>query len=321
MKPDLNIYIDYLTANEILSDRLQKKAQGGFIAPLLGTVENEFKSHFDSNNKLDSVINFLGPGAVSTLVKLLTGSWWMSALAGLLFSIFHVDLASIIHSMWNALFGDIKSGTVTPSKIDSVANDIAGSFGAISEANEHDLYLIKLAVLNKTAILGSSKVIGLVTKIIGFIFKTVLTSAGLMIAGDVANKAVGRPSGFIPGTLFGGKETNVQPETVHSTQTKFKVSPSYKDVKHINTNWIENITNNKYNIENMVANYAKEVYPQLNSMDGIIKSSPAFQDVVEQIEFYNNTTAGESLVFIPRQFSSKKQLVDHFIDEVAEKTK
>jgi hypothetical protein len=67
----------------------------------------------------------------------------------------------------------------------------------------------------------------------------------------------------------------------------------------------------------MLVQITKDVYGGLDGKDGIIRSSPAFQAVKDNIVWYNTHNEGSSITFIPGLFKSKKQLVDYFIDDVA----
>jgi len=69
----------------------------------------------------------------------------------------------------------------------------------------------------------------------------------------------------------------------------------------------------------MLMSWAKEIYQGLNGLDSIIQNTAGFQAAVEAISWQNHSSAGGPIVYIPPMFTSKKMVVDHFIDEVAEK--
>lgn len=161
---------------------------------------------------------------------------------------------------------------------------------------------------------GSTRAKGtsLIAKIFGWIIKIALVSAGLMVAGDVANKVVGRPNA-LDHTYQAGtepKEVAVAP-TLTATQTKFP----FKGDAPLQGTWP--LTNSPANISNMLVQFAKDVYNGLDGKESIIQSSPAFQDVKEQIEWFNVHNPGTAVIFIPKEFTTKKHIVDHFIDDVA----
>ena len=63
----------------------------------------------------------------------------------------------------------------------------------------------------------------------------------------------------------------------------------------------------------------KEVYQGLDGLESAIRSSPGFQVVAERITNFNQASEGNNVVILPSYFTSKKQIVDLFIDDVAEK--
>lgn len=186
---------------------------------------------------------------------------------------------------------------------------------ALIDYENQKLRLTKDGVIKVAGIFGNSKAKGanLLGKVFGWIIKLALASAGLMVAGDVANEVMGRPSA-LSGTYRRGQETSEAPAVPvgpKSTQTKFPLKgdgalPSSMP-----------IVNNAQNIENMLIQITKDVYGGLDGKDGIIRSSPAFQAVKDNIVWYNIHNEGTAVTFIPGLFTSKKQLVDYFIDDVA----
>lgn len=157
--------------------------------------------------------------------------------------------------------------------------------------------------------------------ILGWVLKIGLAAAGLMVAGDVVNKMIGRPNA-IDGSMKDGKTID-QPQQAISApepkQTKFKLNPSYNDQKHNqgNDRWVESIPNTESSIENLLIMYAQEVYSGLEGKEAYIRNTPGLQAIKDRIVMYNISSQGDNLVFIPRYFTSKKQIVDMFIDDVA----
>lgn len=167
----------------------------------------------------------------------------------------------------------------------------------------------------------------LLGRVLGWFFKVAIASAGLMVAGDVINKFLGR-SNALDSSLKDGKETKEQVsvplvETSTSTQTKFKVNPSYR-MKMYNTSgdgWVEAYQNTSPGIESMLLDFTKEVYVGLDGLESIIKNTAGFKVILDKILHYNHAGHGNSIIYIPRMFQSKKSIVDFFIDDVAEKVK
>jgi hypothetical protein len=155
--------------------------------------------------------------------------------------------------------------------------------------------------------------VSLLSRIFGFVIKIALASAGLMVVGDLINKFLGRPNG-IDKTYHPGKEEEATPSAPAgptSTQTKF---PSKGDAALPRS---MPLMNNPANITSMLVQFAKDTYSGLDGKEGLITSSPAFQGVKEQIEWFNVHNEGSAAIFLPPNFTSKKEVVDLFIDDVA----
>jgi hypothetical protein len=354
---EISLYVDSMLIQTIIEDGLVKKAQAGsFIAPLIDKVKSYMSGHIDPNNKVDSIINFLAPTAISSLLGMM-GFKWIGVLTGILTSALHIDIGSILHSIFDKIKSLITGdANITSSQIDSITQSVAQEHAPEDSATANDhissassemckTRMLKLAMIQyeSTGFIRKAQLSGIIgsqavkifTKIIGWIFKTVLASAGMMAAGDVVNKLVGR-SNALDGTLKGNKPTT--PETgfvdrlfhgpsaqetgmakVTATQTKFPLDKSYVDT-NMGARWVEqNVINNRQSIENMLVGFAKEVYTGLDNLDSVIRSAPTFKTMAQMIEEYNDRTPNDRGVWMPAGFTSKKQMVDYFIDYVAAK--
>ncbi len=170
-------------------------------------------------------------------------------------------------------------------------------------------------------ITGKHKFLKLFIFVLGWIVKVVVASAGFMIAEDAINGVLGRKS------TVDKEETGIAPSgkedvsTVgldsSSTQTKYKVSPSYpQEVLNNKYNrWIVQAPSN--NIGVSVTQWATDVYPDLKGHEAEIEATRGYKEVVQRIKNFNKGVAS-GLTFIPRNFTSRKELVDTFIDEVAQ---
>jgi hypothetical protein len=352
---EIDLYVDTMIVHAIIDDHIVKRASGGsFIMPLIDKIKSYVAGKFDSGDKVKDVINFLAPGAIATLLNAL-GFKWLGLIMGAITSALHIDISSILSSIWNKVKSLLSSGTeITSAHIDSAVKEANQEHAPVDSgsANDHrtnaqkirDARVVKLAMIsyesslrNKTAGLIPASIgiraLGIFTTIIGWIFKTVLASAGLMAGTDVVygllNKTPGKPgSGGMSGGMgsfwdkFTGKsESAPATVSVSSSQKKFPLNKSYSDVKRntSSSNWVENGSPNEPTIESLVVSFAKEVYSGLDSLDSVIKSCSNFRNIVNMIERFNSTTQDDNGIYIPRTFTSKKQMVDYFIDEVAAK--
>jgi hypothetical protein len=340
-------------------DVLLKNAQSGsMISDLISKVKSYFTNQVDPNDKVASIFNMLSPGIISTTLSAL-GLPWLGIFLGLATRVFHVDVAGIFRTVWTKLKEMVGSGKqLTSAHVDGTVDDAVQSHNKPAteeEANQaaqqlktndtqhaksasirvREAKMFKLAMKEYQANPGLLKQAGVLDwftskkssagslfgEILKWIFKIGLSAAGLMVAGDIINKFLDRPNA-LDGSMMHGKPTGEAAQTVPqvtSKQTKFKVNPGYTDTAHSGGGWIENVTNSKESIGDLILRWTNEVYPSTRGLDSIIRNTAGFQTIVETIAFQNNRAAGGPVIFIPRVFSSKKMIVDHFIDEVAEK--
>lgn len=330
-KKEINFYIDSLIAEAVFGeDPLYKKAS--IISDLTSSVTNYVSNHIDPDDKVGSVLNILAPGAISVLFGGKIGLFF-----GLLMRVFNVDVAGILREVYDSIKSHLtQSPQISSDQVnDYVTAAVSQKAGGVTPVKSSAL--LKYAPLAKVAIqdyednllystakpirFTKSFGVGLLGRILSFVFSTALASAGLMVAGDAVNKLIGRPNAF-DNTMQKGQPVEQAQEAPAptSTQNKFPVKAGYSDVQHnATTNWIERYPNDPSGIQNMLLSFAKEVYDGLDGLDSEIISSPLFKATVDNIAWYNHTSAGDQIVFIPKFFKSKKDIVDHFIDDVAKR--
>ena len=161
----------------------------------------------------------------------------------------------------------------------------------------------------------------ILSQILSFVFRAIIASAGLMVAGDAMNHFLNRPNALDNSVKDGKPSPKEEASSFIPSTNNLSINPSYQNItKNSNTtNWIENITNNASNISQMLLSFAKDVYQNINNYDSLIQANPYFQNLVETIAWYNHESPGSPTVFIPKMFTTKKQLVDQFMNDVAEK--
>lgn len=353
-KSEIDFYTDTLIVNALLSNDtgLSKKAQaGGVISQLIDKVSHYVSNNIDSKDKAGSLLNLLAPGAISMAFGAM-GLGWLGVLLGLSMRIFHIDVKSILSSIWDKLKGILSNDKpVSSSQIDEIVSSSVSQYNTPATEDEasqaiqnmktqsttlNDAKILKLAMIefekpnygliSQAGFLDlfsarKNKTASLLSKVLGWIFKVAIASAGLMVAGDVVNKFIGRPNA-IDDTVQNGKPVTQTSQQIFtapaSTQTKFKVQPGYNnDLRNVNNNWVENVSNDEASIGAMLIKFAKQVYQGLDNLDNVISATAGFDVVKNKITFYNRTSAGDQMIFIPKYFTSKKQIVDTFIDDVA----
>ena len=270
-------------------------------------------------------------------------------------NVFHVDVAGMISSLYDKVKGMISSGAkVSSEQIDAATESVIQEHSKDSTTQEaqegyeklqqmqqsgtpaddgrvysslellHDAKIISLALVeyNKQSLrltknanfsnfLGGykgskAKGTSLLGKILGWVFKLALASGGLMIAGDVVNSFLDRPN-----SLSGNYQASQTSGGSTSIQTKYHLigdAPLPKTVS---------VTNTPSNIGDMIVQFAKDVYSGLNGKENLIRNTAGFNIIKRRIAMANIYNPGSGSVMIPPEFTSKKQLVDYFIDDVA----
>lgn len=332
---------DLMIIDSLLQDeQLIKNADAGsLVSAFSDKIKELVEAHYDPKDKISSLVNILGPGVIFATLSAL-GFKKIGLLVGLLMNVFHIDLNGIIRSIWNQLGPTISSGKeLSSSQIDEFVHSAVSTaipdLGA--KASLADVRMLKLSMDEyKLAATGRSSGLydslmgrrgragSILVRILSWVFKIALASAGLLVAGDVINKFIGKPNAFDK-TLNKGKEQSTVLSTPVSTfmakQTKFPLKSGYSPEGHDSSSaWIENVPNNEPSIEQMLISFAKDVYSGLDGKDSLILESPAFNIVKDRIMWYNHTSPDAPIVYMPDYFTSKKQVVDYFIDDVAEKS-
>jgi hypothetical protein len=347
---EISFYVDTLLVETALAEPyLYKKA--GFIADALSRIKEYLSSKIDKENPVSSVLNLLAPAAISMLFSSM-GFGKFGLLLGFLTTVFHVDVAGMIKSLYEKVKEMISGGQkVSTGQIDQSVQETIQSFLQPSTTQEaeqgyqtlqqqqHSSLADDGKVYSSLELLHSAKIINLALieyerqnmrlikeadrssflkgfsgtkaqgtsllgKILGWIFKFVLTAAGLITAGAIAEHFMGGG---------GGQSEPEAPSGPVSTQTKYRPLSNGPIPNQIP------ISNTPQNIEDMLIQFAKDTYSGLDGKESIIKSTPGFQYVKEKIAWQNVYNPGSRTIIIPPIFSSKKQMVDYFIDEVAQR--
>lgn len=338
------LYNDGLITAIVLNNNVKLAEEKGLVYSLVEKVKSYVSNHVNPDDKAGSLFNILGPGVIAITFRAMNLGW-IGTLIALAMRVFNINVTEIVGSIWNQLKPEIVGDKkISSSQIDNIVDNAmkmhvqpatqeeAEKLNKMTaKSNLHDAKLLKLAMMNyKTSFTKEAgffemfsarktKSASILSRILSWVFKVAFASAGLLVAGDIVNKFLGRPSG-LDDTIQHGKPVEKEPEpVVVSKQTKFPTKPGFPTEKYnINSSWIENITNDESSIENLLITFAKEVYAGLDGKEQIIRSSPAFQVVKNRIVWYNHNSSGAPFIMLPKYFTSKKQIVDFFIDDVAE---
>lgn len=354
---EISFYVDTLIVEAIVGDeKLYKKAAtGSLVSSLIDKVKTYVGNQIDPNDKAGSLMNILGPGVIFTAFRAF-GFGWLGTLISLAMRVFHIDVSGMITSIWDKVGALIHGDKqVSSGQVDSIVQEVAqehmkpvtqedaaAAQQLLTTSSFDDLMrdarLIKLTMIGYSSgiikkeagildVLGGKKkkTTNILARIFGWVIKVGLASAGLMVAGDVVNKFLDRPNA-LDGSIQEGKPLGrpselarapVNPPTI---QTKFKVKISYRP-ENLNTTspWTVGVPNTINNINTMLTQFAKDVYDGLDGKESIIAGTAGFRAIADRISFFNRSSLNSPEVWIPSEFKSKKQMIDYFIDDVAEK--
>jgi len=352
---EISFYVDCMIVEAIAENpSIIKNAEGdttGAIVSLMKAVKDYVVSKIDPNDKVGSVLNLLAPTLIFRMFGAL-GFGWVGALIGLAVSVFGIKVEDILKTIESGIRSLISSGKpISSSEVDEIVNSAVNSNYTPATPEEEaeakkklesqssidveliNARIVKMAMesysegMKKEAYWGIGfgalkfKIAGVLKKVFSWVFKTILASAGFMVAGDVVSKFLGiGDSSKTTETNKSSKEPTVSIRS--SSQTRFPTNKSYTNVQYNDDDsitWSVPYPNTKSGIKQMLIDFAKQVYDGLDGLENIIAAQPGFMVAMDKIYWYNYSSPGAKYVFIPRAFKSMKQIVDLFIDDVAQK--
>lgn len=342
MRSELQIFEETLVIEALLSDRFVKVADGGIISGLVDTIKGYTENHIDENNKAASVMNLLVPGVLTML-----GSPWLAMLYELADSVFHINLSGIFSSIATGIGSLISGGKQTNSS--SVGSVIMSAFSSLMESGDQnktsgmtlrEAQLFKVALDNfvqshpdfatskprmqiKLAVgffgLVKSKAIRALFSAIKWIVLVILASAGFMVAGDTIHGLVGstKPSVSKPGaevvpTVPGTVLTEPGPSV------ELQVNPNYSEENNNSSMSSWTIPGSVSSIGQMILSWTGEIYPQLAGYNVLVSSTSGYNKIVREIQQANSANK-LGFISIPKQYKSRKQIVDTFVPEIQNK--
>jgi hypothetical protein len=316
LKPSIQFYSDAAFFNAACQP-LTKNAASGVLEGLLSSVVDHAKSYFSSHigeDKFVSITDMLVPGFFWAL-----NLKWLAIIIKICESYFSLSPGTILESAWREIMPAAKSGSVSSSQVDAAVKSVLPS-SADDHITSSGIANFKLVSMGSKQLVciaaASTTATSLLGKIVGWIIKAVLASAGLLVVGDVVNQLTGhqdtKPSQSGLPTLSPQSESSQA-----STQTVLKPNSSYEPEHHnLTSSWMISVPPSQ--IGQVLTQWAMDIYPDLNGHQDIITSSPHFQQLVSLIQ-QENASHAAPYTFIPHAISDRKAAVDYFIDQVADK--
>jgi hypothetical protein len=350
-------YMDTLIIATLLADDpMIKNAQlAEYASVIISSIVDYVKGKIDPNNRVESIGNLLGPGILAA-----SGFGWLGFFLEIA-ETFGWEPSKLLKEIWDGIKDAVIHSAATntpiqPEQVDAVTQQVLQNNPAPipteqtaealqrikgGEITFRDAQIYKVAMthvaslpLDKRAqiatlarLLGmkayTSSILG---KVLGWIVKTVLATGGFMAFGALVEHIKSSLTGESPTSSSSSPSPSPSPSSAistpasaPSTQQLFKVNPNYVNQSfNINSGWIEAVPPSQ--IEDQIVSWAEEIYPDLKGKDNFIHSSQVLQALVNAIQQYNsNNTA--NVTFMPKNLTSRKMVVDMFIDELAVKAK
>jgi len=328
MKPIIAYQLDAIFIDDACSP-LVKNAGSDLLSSLLTSLKTYTESHIDKEDPIRSVSDILVPGIFVAL-----GHPWLALLVKILESYFGFSPGRVLERAWSSLVDTAKSGHITSQEVDAateaaVSSETPSDSDVVPAANlqrfqNSEIRSFKLIAagypISITKYAAAKAVaVSLLGKLVGWTIKGVLAAAGIMVAGDIFNRITGHQDAKPTASGWPSFHLTEAPEVPLSTQTILKPSKGYTEEQYNTTSvWIEPTPMS--NISDKIVRWATDIYPDLKGHEDLIRSSSNFAKVISEIQKYNATNnPTNNYVFIPRAFSSRKSVVDFFIDEVAAK--
>lgn len=173
-----------------------------------------------------------------------------------------------------------------------------------------------------TFVASRHKTIKILIAVIGWIAKALLAAGGFMVMGDVINSVIGGKSTSPSSEAIPSGAASNEPQTSidNANQNVFPVNPAYTP-ESFNTpyaRWV--IQSDPSSIDHLLLSWTIDIYPSLRGHESEIRGLGTFQSVEQIIKAYN-AGGPPNMTFIPRQWKSRKQVVDNFMNEAASKIK
>jgi hypothetical protein len=288
-------------------------------------VGSYFKEKFSKPDQLANIINIALPA-----LTLMLGFPKFSILMELA-NVLGVDIGKIASDFFSKIGHAASTGQqVSPEQVEAMAQQtVNAEYPKVSENSSKltssDIRMLKVSHLMiksgqkkvPAAIVAKHKLS--ITSILIWFGKLLLTALGLTVANDAAKKMLGKPndidaaSGTQPSSSTSGGQTGgVQ---------GLEINPNYPINEQLNMSNVWSISTTLNNLPNMLINWTTYIYPELKGMESQIKSSAAFQAVVDEIEFNNRLTPTAKFINIPQNYHSRKQIVDAFVSSLPPKKK
>ena len=241
-----------------------------------------------------------------------------------------IDIGKIASDFFSKLGKSAASGQqVSPEQIEAMAQQTVNTdYPKVSEngLTLSDVRMIKMSSLmvksgGKVPAAVVAKHRGAFVSILTWFGKLALTALGLTAATDAAKKMLGKPNDIDAASGNQPSASNAPATGETGGVGGYEVNPNYPINEQLNMAGVWSVNTTLNNLPNMLVNWATYIYPDLKGMESQIKSSSAFQAVVDEIKFNNRLAKNDKFINIPENYHSRKQIVDAFVSSLPPKKK
>ena len=303
-----------------------------FITGSLGELGNSVNGFVQQNLQqptgTDFVAHILNLFVVYALSR-------RNILYGLLYAIASAmgfDLTGIIKSLVNGVVGLLRGNKqISASDVDSVGTSLITSHGGdYAEADDtirniaaYQTMLKRYGASGLLRRLGGRRVFALVVRIMGWILKAFLASAGLMIGGKMIADFLGiskkEPTPGSPEAADQKEPGSTEPVNSYVPASPPGLNPSGTGTTyHVNDQYTSWIVPLQGSIADTLVNWATEIYPQLQGKEDLIRSAPSFNIMVNKLK-EGNSSSNSSYLMMPKGVHRRIDIVNDFAGDVAKK--
>jgi hypothetical protein len=309
-------------------DNFVKEAQlGSVLDSIAGSIKSYVGSQIhgqDSGGITRTLVNLFAPATFFRLPPLMGVMMTAAQLLG-------VDLYSIFQRISSAIMPSIQAGQ--PVSPDVINNAAKSAVGVTTTASLLDpLYEIeKTAQWGKSSkfqnetplvrmfgFLGKKRGGSLLAGIIGWFFKTILLSAGMLAVGGAVGGALGFQTGQKAPSEYDSVQQSAQSEQVNfiSSQPSFNTGPNQSAMYSYRPNsddiWIEAL--NGQQPHERLLQWISEAYPDLYQYQDIIVKVPSFWQGVRGIS--RDWIPGKNQMSVPQPYKTRNDILSLFINDI-----
>lgn len=239
-----------------------------------------------------------------------------------------INIQGILNSLVSGVASLLGQGKqIAASDVDSVGTNIISSQGG--DYSQADDTIINMAAYRPgmryygssgwMSKLGKPRLFGLIVRILGWILKAFLFSAGLMIGGKMIAHFMGISK---PESEEAMQKENgpTQPASIESVPTSpVGLKPSGAGTKyHQNDEYTTWIVPLQGSIADTLVSWATEIYPQLRGKENLIRSTPSFNIMVNKLSEAKSSNS-QNYLMMPKGVHRRIDIVNGFAGDVAKK--